>query len=104
MTTTQLAEPSLPKSLASIFGDQDYSTEPQAPRPIIGEKRKAHFRWLERSVCKSKISFRSKAEARNFEIDRENRIPKGKLGGKCMPYECPVCGRWHLRKIENKTA
>lgn len=40
------------------------------------------------SVCRMKVTFDSRKDAK-----REAK----RVGSKVEPYDCPMCGRWHLR-------
>lgn len=53
--------------------------------------------WLRRVVsvhkqiqsCDSKITFSTKGKAMIF-------VDKKKKRSGCQPYQCPICGDWHL--------
>ncbi len=49
------------------------------------------FGWHTR-VCRSKVRYRTHAEARDFA-----RHIKRKFNARQKPYECTCCFGWHLR-------
>lgn len=52
-----------------------------------------------KKVCKSKRSFKTKRLAKEFA---KKWMKIGTKGSKRKyPYECPICGEWHLTKYKN---
>lgn len=45
--------------------------------------------------CEAKIAFETKGNAMKY-TDR-------KAGGGRFPYQCDICGHWHLTKTEHQT-